>query len=126
MLDASVIAKLIMREEDYYRAAKEIELDGETLDLALMEVSNVVLKYYRRGEITLQEAWEKLEELIKLSSTLKVLRFRDFLKEAFELATSVDITIYDSLYIISSTKLVTADAKQAEIAKQQGKNVILI
>jgi len=41
VLYASVIAKLIMRE-DYTKAAKEIEADSETLDLALMEVSNVV------------------------------------------------------------------------------------
>lgn len=49
MIDASVIAKLIMREEDYVEAAREIEADDETLDLAMLEVANVILKYHKRG-----------------------------------------------------------------------------
>ena len=59
MLDASVIAKLIMREEDYHRAAEEIEAHDETMDLALIEASNIILKYYRRGELSLREARER-------------------------------------------------------------------
>lgn len=39
MIDASVIAKLIMREENYVEAAREIEADDETLDLAILEVA---------------------------------------------------------------------------------------
>jgi predicted nucleic acid-binding protein len=49
VIDASVIAKLIMREENYVEAAGEIEADDETLDLAILEVANVILKYHRRG-----------------------------------------------------------------------------
>jgi predicted nucleic acid-binding protein len=40
VIDASVIAKLIIREENYVEAAKEVEADGETLDLAILEVAN--------------------------------------------------------------------------------------
>lgn len=57
MIDASVTAKLIMREENYVEAAKEVEADGETLDLAIPEVANVVLKYHKR---------EMLNETMKL------------------------------------------------------------
>ena len=38
-----------MREENYVEAAREIEADDETLDLAILEVANVILKYHRRG-----------------------------------------------------------------------------
>ncbi|RLG09309.1 MAG: hypothetical protein DRN68_01855 [Thaumarchaeota archaeon] len=86
MLDASIIAKLIMREEDYRRAAEQIEAHGETMDLALIEVSNVILKYYKRGELSLQEARERFKELQELSKTLKILRSREFLEQAFETA----------------------------------------
>jgi len=126
VIDASVIAKLIMREEDYVKAAKEIEADGETLDLAILEVANVILKYHRRGVLSAQEAQEKFEELKELSKTLRVLDFKKFLEQAFELAMMTNLTVYDFLYIVSSSKLVTSDIKQAEAAKQHGRKVILI
>ena len=126
MLDASVIAKLIMREEDYHRAAEEIEVHGETMDLALIEVSNVILKYYGRGELSLREARERFRELQELSKTLKVLSFREFLEQAFEIALEKNLTIYDSLYIVGSDTLITADAKQAGEAKHLGKRITLL
>lgn len=126
MIDTSVIAKLIMREENYVEAAKEVEADGETLDLAILEVANVILKYYKREMLSAQEARERFEELKELSETLIIIDFKKFLEQAFETAMATNLTIYDSLYIVSSNKLVTSDVKQAEIAKQHGRNVILI
>ena len=126
MLDASVIAKLIMREENYRRAAEEIEVHGETMDLALIEVSNVILKYYRRGELSLQEARERFRELQELSKSLKVTSSREFLEQAFEIALEKDLTIYDSLYIVGSDVLITADAKQAREAEQMGRQVTFV
>ena len=126
MLDASVIAKLIMREENYRRAAEEIEVHGETMDLALIEVSNVILKYYRRGELSLQEARERFRELQELSKSLKVVSSREFLEQAFEIALEKDLTIYDSLYIVGSDVLITADAKQAREAERMGRQVTLV
>jgi len=126
VIAASVIAKLIMREENYVEAAKEVEADGETLDLAILEVANVILKYYKREMLSAQEARERFEELKELSETLIIIDFKKFLEQAFETAMATNLTIYDSLYIVSSNKLVTSDVKQAEIAKQHGRNVILI
>jgi predicted nucleic acid-binding protein len=126
VIDASVIAKLIMREENYVEAAKEVEADGETLDLAIQEVANVILKYHKREMLSAQEARERFEELKELSETLIIIDFKKFLEQAFETAIATNLTIYDSLYIVSSNKLVTSDVKQAEIAKQHGRNVILI
>jgi predicted nucleic acid-binding protein len=126
VIDASVIAKLIMREEDYVEAAKEVEADGETLDLAILEVANVILKYHKREMLSAQEARERFEELKELSETLIIIDFKKFLEQAFETAMATNLTIYDSLYIVSSNKLVTSDVKQAEIAKQHGRSVILI
>ena len=126
MIDASVIAKLIMREENYVEAAKEVEADGETLDLAILEVVNVILKYHKREMLSAQEAQERFEELKELSETLIIIDFKKFLEQAFETAIATNLTIYDSLYIVSSNKLVTSDIKQAEIAKQHRRNVILI
>jgi predicted nucleic acid-binding protein len=126
VIDASVIAKLIIREENYVEAAKEVEADGETLDLAILEVANVILKYHKREMLSAQEAQERFEELKELSETLKIIDFKKFLEQAFETAIATNLTIYDSLYIVSSNKLVTSDIKQAEIAKQHRRNVILI
>ena len=126
MIDASAIAKLIMREESYVEAAREIEADDETLDLAILEVANVILKYRRRGILSAEEARERFEELKELSKTLRILDFKKFLEQAFELATATNLTIYDSLYIVASGKLVTSDAKQAEAAKRHGREVVLV
>ena len=126
MIDASVIAKLIMREENYVEAAKEVEADGETLDLAILEVANVILKYYKREMLSAQEAQERFEELKELSETLIIIDFKKFLEQAFKTAIATNLTIYDSLYIVSSNRLVTSDVKQAEITKQHGRKVILI
>jgi predicted nucleic acid-binding protein len=115
-----------MREEDYVEAAKEVEADGETLDLAILEVANVILKYHKREMLSAQEARERFEELKELSETLIIIDFKKFLEQAFETAMATNLTIYDSLYIVSSNKLVTSDVKQAEIAKQHGRSVILI
>ncbi len=126
MIDASVIAKLIMREENYVEAAREIEADDETLDLAMLEVVNVILKYHKRGKLSMQEAQERFEELRELSETLRILDFKKFSEQAFELAITTNLTIYDSLYIVSSSKLVTSDVKQAGIAERYGRKVVLI
>jgi len=126
VIDASVIARLIMREENYVEAAGEIEADDETLDLAILEVANVILKYHRRGTLSAEDTRERFEELRELSKTLRVLDFKKFLEQAFELATATNLTIYDSLYIVASSKLVTSDIKQAEAAKQHGRKVVLV
>ena len=126
MIDASVIAKLIMREENYVEAAKEIEADDETLDLAILEVANVILKYHRRGILSIEEVRERFEELKELSKTLKILDFKKSLEQAFEFAITTNLTIYDSLYIVASSKLVTSDINQAEAAKQHGRTVVLV
>ena len=126
MIDASVIAKLIMREENYVEAAKEIEADDETLDLAILEVANVILKYHRRGILPIEEMLERFEELKELSKTLKILDFKKFLEQAFEFAITTNLTIYDSLYIVASSKLVTSDINQAEAAKQHGRRIVLV
>jgi len=126
VIDASVIAKLIMREENYVEAAKEIEADDETLDLAILEVANVILKYHRRGILPIEEMLERFEELKELSKTLKILDFKKFLEQAFEFAITTNLTIYDSLYIVASSKLVTSDINQAEAAKQHGRRIVLV
>jgi predicted nucleic acid-binding protein len=126
VIDASVIAKLIMREENYVEAAKEIEADDETLDLAILEVANVILKYHRRGILSIEEVRERFEELKELSKTLKILDFKKSLEQAFEFAITTNLTIYDSLYIVASSKLVTSDINQAEAAKQHGRTVVLV
>ncbi len=126
VLDASVIAKLIMREENYEEAGRKILEDGETLDLAMIEVANTVLKYFMRGEIKLAEAEERYGELVDLFNVLSVRKSIDFLGRAFEASLKLQITIYDSLYIVSSDRLITADSKQAKAAMSLGKSVTMV
>jgi predicted nucleic acid-binding protein len=47
-------------------------------------------------------------------------------REAFKLAIATNLTIYHSLYVVSSRKLVTSDVKQADITKLYGRKIALI
>ncbi|MEM2846088.1 MAG: type II toxin-antitoxin system VapC family toxin [Nitrososphaerota archaeon] len=115
-----------MREENYEEAGRKILEDGETLDLAMIEVANTVLKYFMRGEIKLAEAEERYGELVDLFNVLSVRKSIDFLGRAFEASLKLQITIYDSLYIVSSDRLITADSKQAKAAMSLGKSVTMV
>ena len=68
LIDTSVVAKLIMREENYVEAAREIEANDETVNLAIWEVTNVILKYHKRSKLSIQEgrrdlrSWESFRK----------------------------------------------------------------
>jgi hypothetical protein len=74
----------------------------------------------------MQEAQERFEGLRELSETLRILDFKKFFEQAFELAIATNLTIYGSLHMVSSSKPVTSDVKQVGIANQYGRKVVLI
>ena len=95
---------------------------GETLDLALIEVSNAIWK-----KSVLLGIMRKEDSILALNAVKDVLpellvihRSTDFLQRAMEISMSEKVPIYDSLYIALAEqrkeKLVTSDKKQYEAA----------
>ncbi|MBB5254623.1 type II toxin-antitoxin system VapC family toxin [Sulfurisphaera ohwakuensis] len=117
------MAKFITKEKGWEKIT-EILKDAETLDFALVEVSNVVWKkVVLTRELTEQDA-VKAVTIIRdyLPQLLTLNKSVDLIERAIEISMKEKITIYDSLYIAlaerKGSKLVTGDKKQHGIAKK--------
>lgn len=115
VVDASVAAKWFIPE--IHSAAASRFLDPEILlcapDLIVPEFGNVLWKKVRREEITAAEAGEILSAFAVLP--IEIHSSAALLPAAFEIAVSLDCTVYDSLYVALAVAdecaLVTADAR---------------
>ena len=82
-----------------------------------------------KNEMSVDIAKELIRDLAK-GEAIKIYGQRTLLVEALELALRNRLTIYDSLFIVLAkklgTELVTADKKQAEVAKLEGVKTIVV
>jgi predicted nucleic acid-binding protein len=114
------LVKIITKEPGWEKL-EELLRGGETLDLALVEVSNAIckktvllgmMKY--EDSITLKAVKELLPQLLVVHKSV------DFLQRAMEISLKEKIPIYDSLYIAlaedKGEKLITGDKKQYDVA----------
>jgi len=115
VVDTSVAIKWFVPE--IHSAAAVRLLDPEFIlcapDLIGPELANTVWKKLRRGEISRGEADEILAAFDKLP--IEVVPTKALLPAAFQVATALDRSVYDSLYIALAVaeecSLVTADRK---------------
>ncbi len=128
-IDSSILVKFFSREEGWERATEYIVGGAVTLDLALKELANALLKKVIGEEMEPSIAEEILEDLVK-AKPIKIEDQDRYIVEAFRIAVKHRITVYDSLFIAlareNNIELVTADAKQADIAREEGVGVVLI
>lgn len=123
VIDASSLAKYILREENWERVRESLLDEPYSLTLALAEVSNAVWKHHVLYKIISKEEAEiMIEALKKLKEDVVIFEpFEDYLKDAMEIAVSEKIPVYDALYLAQAKKygsLLTSDEKQWEIAKK--------
>lgn len=112
----------IITKEPGWEKLEELLRGGETLDLALVEVSNAIWKKtvllgmmkYEDSIIALKAVKELLPQLLVVHKSV------DLLQRAMEISLKEKIPIYDSLYIAlaedKGEKLITGDKKQYDIA----------
>ena len=112
----------IITKEPGWEKLEELLRGGETLDLALVEVSNAIWKKtvllgmmrYEDSIIALNTVKELLPQLLVVHKSV------DFLQRAMEISLKEKIPIYDSLYIAlaedKGEKLITGDKKQYDVA----------
>jgi Predicted nucleic acid-binding protein, contains PIN domain len=115
------LVKIITKELGWEKL-EELLRGGETLDLALVEVSNAIWKKtvllgmmkYEDSIIALKAVKELLPQLLVVHKSV------DFLQRAMEISLKEKIPVYDSLYIAlaedKGEKLITGDKKQHDVA----------
>lgn len=131
VIDASAIAKYVLREENWEQVRDYLVAEPRSLDLALAEVANAIWKHqviYRK--ISSREASLLNEALRKLGADVMVLEsFVGYLRGATEIAVKEKLTIYDALYLVQAQKygqFVTSDEPQRKIAVKLGLDVMYI
>jgi predicted nucleic acid-binding protein len=113
VIDASVALKWVLAEPG--QAAADALLDEDLIapSLWLLEAANALWKRSRRGEISLEEANERLSELFNAPVT--AIPIEDDLVEAALLAQRLGHPVYDCLYLAlavrEQTQVVTADRR---------------
>jgi predicted nucleic acid-binding protein len=131
VIDASAIAKYVLREKNWEQVRDYLVAEPRSLDLALAEVANAIWKHqviYRK--ISSREASLLHEALQKLGADVLVLEsFVGYLRGATEIAVEEKLTIYDALYLVQAQKygnFVTSDAPQRKIAMKLELDVVYI
>ena len=115
VIDSSVFAGVIVKDEFYDDCRKYMLSRKATLDLAFAEAGNVLWKHIKMGRIAAEEAADRADLLRKLINTSKVFRAEDCLVESVKLAVDYGVTVYDAFFIVLAMKLndrlVTTDRK---------------
>lgn len=131
VIDASAIAKYVLKEEHGEQVRDYLTAEPRSLDLALAEVSNAIWKHqviYRK--ISSSEATVLFKVLQKLGADVLILEsFAGYLRGATEIAVKEKLTIYDALYIVQAQRyghFVTSDDFQRKIAAKLGLDVVFI
>lgn len=115
VVDASVAVKWFIPEVHSVAATRLLQPRIHVLapDLIHPEIGNILWKKTRRKEVTHREASEILTAFKTVD--LEVHPSAVLLAPAFEIATSLDRTVYDSLYlalaVVQDCALITADQK---------------
>ena len=131
VIDASAIAKYLLREEHWEQVRDQLAAEPCSLDLALAEAANTIWKHqviYRK--ISGREATLLYEALQKLGADVLILEsFVGYLTAAVELGAKEKLTIYDALYVAQAQKhgyFVTSDELQRKVAVNLGLEVVFI
>ena len=120
VIDASVALKWVLDEPG--KEAADALLDEELIAPALwlLEAANALWKRAQRGEISAEQAKERLAELYNAPVTTTAIE--DDLPAAAELANKLGHPVYDCLYLAAAirenTYVITADRRFHAVVEQ--------
>ncbi len=124
VIDASALASYILREEGYGKMRDYLDRHRVvSVDMVAKEVSNAILIAFRRRRISKDDAEKAFKALLHmLNKVVELYPETEVLSEAFTIANSTGLTIYDSLYIALAKKLkvqlITGDRRQFEASNR--------
>lgn len=127
VIDASALAKYLLREPGYDSVEKHLLEGTYSVDHVVKEVANALWKH---AVIHRKIPPERARELYRALTMLiegghVVIEPQDkYMREAFEMALTCRITVYDALYIAQAkargAKLLTSDKVQLAAAEKLG------
>ncbi len=130
VIDASSLAKYILREEKWEEVERYLASETCSLSLALAEVSNAIWKHCIIYSVV---STEEAEIMFKaLNETVEVITYEpleNYMSRAQKIAIEESITLYDALYIAQAEKygrILTSDGKQKNSAEKIGIKVEFI
>jgi len=131
VIDASSLAKYLLRERGWESVERYLVKDVCSIDLVIKEVANAIWKHaVIRHILSTDQAFQVYNALIKLVNEVIVIERQDkYVNKAMEISLSYGITIYDSLYIAQALRykeLLTSDKTQADVAKELGIHVYYV
>lgn len=131
VIDASALTRFILKEEGWEEVATYLRSGTVSVDLVVKESANAIWMMYRREATSIKEAkifFQALKEIT--GKVVKIEGELDYIDEAFRIAFSRSITIYDSLYIaVAKTKglnLLTIDENQANAAEAENITTVIL
>lgn len=136
VIDASVLIKLFLREENsadvQFIIGRYLEDDSSSLlavpDLTYIECANILWQKSRKGAYTFPVAREALAQLRLLA--LPTTPTMELMERALEIFHAHDVSAYDACYVALAEKLhaplLTADAKLAERMTASPHRVMLV
>jgi predicted nucleic acid-binding protein len=127
VIDSSALIKYIAKEENWEKVEEHLKEGCVTLDLAIKETANALVKKALKNEVTTETAKEIINYLPKI---VRITPQKEHFSKALEIAIKHKLAIYDALFIALSantnTPLLTSDEKQAKTSKEYGVAVTLI
>jgi predicted nucleic acid-binding protein len=124
VLDSSIIAAIFFPEKISGTCLDIAENnDCTTVDLAYAEVANVAWKRVRHDSQDIEKVRSSLGECHGfIRETCQVIPAQDLIIEAYDVACSHRITVYDALFVAAAVRygspLVTADTKLGNVARK--------
>ena len=123
VIDASVAIKWVVDEDDSAEAAALGEKELAAPGLLLVECANALWAKARRGELTAEEALDRLRALS--FAPLEWIGQRELLEPAARLALDLGHPVYDCLYLALAMErhapVVTADRRFYGVVRRDGK-----
>ncbi len=127
VIDASSLAKYILKEYNWRTIRKYFEGEIHSLNLALVEISNAIWKHYTLyHEFNEKEAMLAFKAMKLLKDIVIFETFENYLEDAIKISNKYKIPIYDALYISQARKygrIITSDKLQKDVASKM--NIIV-
>ncbi|MEM3078658.1 MAG: type II toxin-antitoxin system VapC family toxin [Nitrososphaerales archaeon] len=127
VIESSALIKYVAKEEGWENVEKHLKEGCITLDLALKETANALVRKMLKGEVELETAQKIINHMQKI---VKIASQEEHFPKALEIAAKCKMTIYDALFIAVAiniaTPLLTSDKEKAKASKECGVITILI
>jgi predicted nucleic acid-binding protein len=127
VIDSSALIKYIAKEESWEKVEEHLKEGCITLDLAIKETANALVKKALKNEVNSETAKEIINYLPRI---VRITPQNEHFSKALEIAIKNKMAIYDALFTALSVNrnipLLTSDEKQAKTSREYGVAVTLI